>query len=141
MMRRVLLSLAALLVARVGLAADSFGFEIERASSVVATAMRTDVSVLTSQVLGDVTGNGKVDLYDFAVLKSDFGRRTLPGIGYLPADIDLNGRIDLTDFGILKANFGRTAEIQIPEPSTFLLAVLAGSGLLAFRRRGIGTQG
>jgi len=42
---------------------------------------------------------------------------------------DMGDLIVLTDFGILKENFGKSGEVAIPEPSTLLLATLAGLGL------------
>jgi len=51
---------------------------------------------------GDANSDGRVDLTDFGVLKSHFGR---PG-DWAEGDFDFNGHIDLSDFGILKASFG-----------------------------------
>lgn len=59
------------------------------------------VEVVLYTLLGDVNGDRKVDLNDYAVLKQNFGRTPAQ------ADFNGNGRHDLEDFGILKANFGR----------------------------------
>ncbi len=51
---------------------------------------------------GDATGDGRVDLDDFAVLKTHFGG---PG-GWADGDFDGDGDVDLDDFALLKAHFG-----------------------------------
>lgn len=79
---------------------------------------------------GDTNGDHTVDLADFGTLKDHFGQIG----GRKEGDVSGNGRVDLADFGIVKANFGH-AGAAVPEPSTFLLAGLAGVGLLALRRR------
>jgi len=53
---------------------------------------------------GDANDDGKVDLYDFVVLKQNFGSHDA-----VWAQGDFNGdrKVDLNDFVILKLNFGR----------------------------------
>jgi hypothetical protein len=87
---------------------------------------------------GDFNGDLKVDLNDFGTLKMNFGRRAGPAEG----NTDFDSRVDLSDFGTLKQNFGRafTAEgpvhaSPVPEPTTWLLALIAGTTLAASRRR------
>jgi probable HAF family extracellular repeat protein len=82
---------------------------------------------------GDANADGKVDLTDFGILKSNFGTGTTLAEGDFTGD----GKIDLSDFGVLKANFGQTAAAAaaVPEPNTLLLSALAATGLLACRRR------
>ncbi|MFO0900345.1 MAG: Ig-like domain-containing protein [Pirellulales bacterium] len=60
---------------------------------------------------GDFNGDGKVDLTDFGILKSNFGK-TPAALG----DGDANGdaKVDLTDFGILKENFGKSGAVATP---------------------------
>ncbi|MFO0900603.1 MAG: dockerin type I domain-containing protein [Pirellulales bacterium] len=82
---------------------------------------------------GDANGDGKVDLSDFGILKSNFGSGTTLAEG----DFNADGKVDLSDFGILKENFGATGAAFVPEPSSLVLAgigVLA-LGLVARRRR------
>jgi hypothetical protein len=82
---------------------------------------------------GDANSDGRVDLSDFGVLKSNFGQAG----GLAQGDFDGSGRIDLTDFGILKSHFGQTQPTAgVPEPSTLPLALLAVLGLRLARRRG-----
>ena len=102
-----------------------------------------DAPVLSSAGIGiltmgsDIDGDGDLDLSDFGILKANFGKTGAPA----PADVipgDLNGdnKVDMTDFGILKANFGRHPPANAaPEPSSWLLALLAGMGLAAVRRK------
>ncbi len=79
----------------------------------------------------DYNHDGPINLDDFAVLKANFGTGTTRQQG----DTNIDGKVDLTDFGMLKENFGKSGSAAVPEPSTFLLAALAGIGLLAFRLR------
>jgi hypothetical protein len=80
---------------------------------------------------GDVNGDNRIDLDDIALFKGYFGLR---GSG-IPADFNQDGTVNLTDLGIMKESFGsHTPASGVPEPSTWLLAALAGAGLLAFRR-------
>ena len=72
-------------------------------------------------LLGDVDGDGDVDLTDFNILKSNFG---LSPAGLEQGDTDGDGDIDLTDFNILKENFGAVAQ-AVPEPGAAALAVVA----------------
>jgi probable HAF family extracellular repeat protein len=92
------------------------------------------VDLNVTLIPGDANGDGKVDLTDFGILKSNFGTGTTPEQGDFTGD----GKVDLTDFGILKANFGKGAGLAVPEPSGWVLAVLAGLAgllLLSARRR------
>ncbi len=89
-----------------------------------------------SSTPGDPSGDGKVDLNDFGILKQEFGSVAVPNGPMLRADINGDGKVDLTDFGILKQNFGKhSAASAAPEPSAWLLAALAGLGFLALRVR------
>ncbi len=55
---------------------------------------------------GDHSGNGAVDLLDFAAFRGTFGKRS-GDAGYLDGfDSDGNGSIDLLDFAAFRKNFG-----------------------------------
>ena len=56
-------------------------------------------------LLGDLNGDGRVDLADLGILLADFG--CTAGPGNCPGDIDGDGDTDLGDLGILLSNFGR----------------------------------
>jgi len=92
-------------------------------------------SRLNTLVRGDVTLDGKVDLNDFGVLKSNFG---FDG-GRQQGDLDSDGDIDLSDFGVLKEGFRVRGSVSVPEPSTSVLAIVGMSVMLAlvlYRQRG-----
>lgn len=80
---------------------------------------------------GDANGDGRVDLADFGILKSNFGSGTTLAEG----DFNGDGKVDLADFGILKENFGKSGAAAVPEPATLVLTML-GVALLTIRRRG-----
>ena len=84
-----------------------------------------------SLLAGDVNLDGKVDLVDFNILKSNFN---LSGEDVVRGDGDLDGdmSVDLVDFNILKANFGASA--AVPEPTTGRLALAAAVACYAWRR-------
>jgi hypothetical protein len=70
-----------------------------------ASAQDTDTVVISVQqaIGGDCDLDGDVDLDDFVILKSNFGR---DDAGWGDGDSDGDGDVDLDDFVILKGNFG-----------------------------------
>jgi hypothetical protein len=60
-------------------------------------------SLQVSKTPGDVDKNGKVDLYDYNILKENFGKTSVCGN---TADIDVDCDVDLYDYNTLKGNFG-----------------------------------
>ncbi len=84
---------------------------------------------------GDVNMDGKVDLWDFGILKLNNGQ---PGT-WEDGDLNGDGMVDMADFGLLKDSFGESAvhaqPSPTPEPSTAVLAGLALAALLATRGR------
>lgn len=79
-----------------------------------------------SSVPGDADGDGAVNLIDFNILKSNFGRGDSD---WFHGDFDADGTAALSDFNILKANFGATGQASaVPEPSAI---VLLGTALMA----------
>jgi hypothetical protein len=56
-----------------------------------------------ADLLGDVDGNGKVDIFDFNALLMLFGQSG----ANLNADFDNNLKVDIFDFNILLSNFGK----------------------------------
>ncbi len=51
---------------------------------------------------GDIDGNGKVNIFDFSLFLSDFGKKGQN----LKADFNNNGRVDIFDFSIMLSNWG-----------------------------------
>ena len=81
---------------------------------------------------GDVNGDGRTDLTDFNILKENFGA-TGPEVSRGVGDLDGNMSVDLTDFNILKDDFGNAAA-AVPEPASWLLAVVAAAAIAGRRR-------
>jgi hypothetical protein len=52
----------------------------------------------------DLNGDGRVDVFDFSILASNFGAVGAPG--RCRGDLNCDGRVDVFDFGILSSNFG-----------------------------------
>jgi hypothetical protein len=73
----------------------------------------SDTFHVTKGVLGDLDGDGDVDLADFALFGQCFGGANLPPAGGCPvgvdADFDDDGDVDLTDFAIFAQNFTGSA--------------------------------
>ena len=85
------------------------------------------LEVLTA-LLGDYNGNGVVDAPDYVVWRNTLGQSP-PG---LAADGDGDGMIDADDYNIWKAHFGQTAgsagasaNAAVPEPTTWILIIVA----------------
>lgn len=53
---------------------------------------------------GDINGDGKTDLNDFAILAVNFGISS--GAGFEQGDLNGDGAVDLNDFAILAVDFG-----------------------------------
>lgn len=59
-------------------------------------------SPVPSVKLGDIDGNGKVDIFDYNILLTNFGK---VGTG-IQGDINSSGKVDIFDYNILLTNFG-----------------------------------
>lgn len=69
----------------------------------------------TTSLPGDLDSNRKVDIFDYNLLVTNFGKTG--SVGFIPADIDKNGKVDIFDFNILVTNFGKIAAHPTPAPS------------------------
>jgi hypothetical protein len=58
-----------------------------------------------SRILGDINGDGLVDIRDYGLWRADFGNTTCGD----PADLDVNCIVDIRDYGIWRQNFGHSA--------------------------------
>lgn len=87
---------------------------------------------------GDTNVDGTIDLTDFGILKSNFGRSPAAGA---EGDINADAKVDLADFGILKQNFGKSGLSSpmepVPEPATALLALMGATSLALGGRQAI----
>jgi hypothetical protein len=89
-------------------------------------------TVKVGTALGDINGDGKTDLVDFNILKTNFGLMGGRELG----DLDGDAFITLADFSILKDDFGNMGPVVVPEPATIVLIVSGlGLGLVLLRRR------
>jgi hypothetical protein len=73
------------------------------ACSTSADAVRFSPSDTTTP-LGDLNNDGKVDIFDYTIFISDFGKT---GSG-LVSDLNKDGKVDIFDYTIFSQNFGRT---------------------------------
>ncbi len=60
----------------------------------------TTPPLITTSKKGDITGDNKVDKYDFALLMANWGKT-----GINTSDLNDNGKVDKYDFAILMANW------------------------------------
>ena len=83
---------------------------------------------------GDANLDGKVDVFDLAVLANNYGA---PGPkDWQDADFDLNDAVNVFDLAVLANNYGYgggTGE-PIPEPAGFAMLMLGTAALLRKRR-------
>ena len=84
-----------------------------------------------SIILGDVDGDGDVDLVDYGFLRDNFNLGTTLAEG----DVDEDGDVDLDDYAILEVEFekhngGASLASSIPEPASLLMLGLGGLALL-----------
>jgi hypothetical protein len=68
------------------------------------------VTVFAANAFGDIDNNGKVDIFDYNQLLSDFGKTGTN----LNSDLNSSGKVDIFDYNALLSNFGR---IFAPSPS------------------------
>jgi Dockerin type I domain len=91
-------------------------------------------TLATVGLTGDYNHNGVVDAADYTVWRDSLGSTT-----NLAADGNGNGVIDSGDYTVWKTNFGNhsgsgsSANVGVPEPSTFVL-LLSAILTLCFRR-------
>jgi hypothetical protein len=64
----------------------------------------TSTPIVSACQGADIDNNGKVDIFDYNSLVSNFGKT---GTG-IQGDIDGNGKVDIFDYNLVVANFGKT---------------------------------
>lgn len=60
----------------------------------------------SSSIIGDINTDGKVDIFDYNLLVSGFGKSGLTGLS--KGDLNNDGKVDIFDYNILVGNFGKT---------------------------------
>ncbi len=80
---------------------------------------------------GDFNNDGAVDAADFDMILTNF--RT-SGRTFGEGDMDFNGRIDLHDFLAFAEAFENANAAAVPEPGTWIMAILGLSAFLTLRR-------
>ena len=80
-----------------------------KVGSVVLGTNNTSLNATSIELFpGDLTSDGKIDLFDFNKFVEDFGPR-MPQSGS-PADFDQNRKVDLFDYNLFVPNFGKVGE-------------------------------
>jgi len=83
---------------------------------------------------GDINNDGFIDVGDLGILAANWEASS---VGWLGGDLDGDGVVDIGDLGILAGNwqgYPSSGQSQVPEPSTMIIFILGGIGLLARRR-------
>jgi hypothetical protein len=52
---------------------------------------------------GDANGDGKVDIFDYSLVVTNFGKRG----ANIPGDVDHDGDVDIFDYSLVVTNFGK----------------------------------
>lgn len=77
---------------------------VSASATPVSSAIPTASPIATpSGKPGDIDGNGKVDIFDYNVLLTNYGKT---GQG-LQGDLDKNGKVDIFDYNLLLTNYGK----------------------------------
>lgn len=75
---------------------------------------QTPIAQYQAVIYGDMSGDGIIDILDFAYIKSQMlGQLTMTGIQAESADIDGTGAVDIVDFAYMKSYMLRA--LQIPQ--------------------------
>lgn len=70
------------------------------------------------QLIGDGNGDGRVDLEDLNGVRNEFG--TSISI----YDMNFDGEVGLEDLNMVRNNFGSSSQSPVPEPASFVLAMV-----------------
>ncbi|MHB1037533.1 MAG: PEP-CTERM sorting domain-containing protein [Pirellulales bacterium] len=83
---------------------------------------------------GDADMNGRVDIFDVAVLQTKYGMTS--GATWSDGDFDGNGTVDIFDVAAMQVNYGHgvaSSPSPVPEPSSLVLAAMGVACLLSVR--------
>ena len=118
------------LLGGIHVAADDFGGRIMGDKiGKTAFAKALEMYLASNALPGDSNFDDKVDLLDFASLRSHFNASYA---NRLQGDFNSDRKVNLLDFAILRANFNRVGA-TVPEPA--LAGVLAGVAMVVLARR------
>ena len=102
-------------------------------------AMYDGLGYALVSLTGDYNHNGIVDAADYTVWRDTVGQSVYPGTG---ADGDGDGMVDQGDYAVWTSHFGLSgpgagsgAAAAVPEPSTWLLSLLAAASFSVLGRR------
>jgi hypothetical protein len=84
---------------------------VKRGVTIAGTS--TDVN-LGTLLEGNANNDNKINIQDFGILATSYGKGTGDTGFDARADFDRSGRINIADFGLLAANYARNAPIVIP---------------------------
>ncbi len=70
-------------------------------------------TVFAQANMGDINGDGKVDIFDYNQILTDFNKTG----SNLLTDLNASGKVDIFDYNILLSNFGKTVAVASPSPS------------------------
>lgn len=99
---------------------------------------------LTLTTPGDVNVDGRVNLFDLAIVRQHFGQTV--GIVWTDGDLDGDGDVDRGDAAILARNYGRlpvaaaVGSAAAPEAAAAIRAIASRSPALAARRRTLSSR-
>ncbi len=60
---------------------------------------------ISTPLPSDLNLDGKVDIFDYNILISNFGKTGSPG--FIPSDINKDGKVDIFDYNVLVGSFGK----------------------------------
>jgi hypothetical protein len=102
----------------------------------VTGTMALDVIGYPVGLYGDVDKNGRVDIFDVAVVQTNYGKTS--GATWAQGDFNADGAVNIFDVAMMQVNYGTgvaSAPSAVPEPSTLVLGMLGLCALVAYGAR------
>jgi hypothetical protein len=79
----------------------------------VAISFNTDTLNLGTLLDGNANNDAKINIQDFGVLASTYGKSAGDSGFNAQADFDRNNKVNISDFGILAANYGKFSPVEV----------------------------